>query len=155
MTSSAKKVGVDGETVLDHAKRIDAATVADAPKLVTEYQVGGSSGGSAEPALAGFVAQLGNTLDTIAANATLLNKTVASNTDALRDAVKTLNAADDQAKADAQTLQAVIDDQPKPKAKAAAPATSAAPAAPAAPATSVDGQSAAEFFQSKQGSQHG
>ncbi|WP_313540985.1 hypothetical protein [Leifsonia aquatica] len=155
MTSSAKKVGVDGETVLDHAKRIDAAIVADAPKLVTEYQVGGSSGGSAEPALAGFVAQLGNTLDTIAANATLLNKTVASNTDALRDAVKTLNAADDQAKADAQTLQAVIDDQPKPKAKAAAPASPAAPAAPAAPATSVDGQSAAEYFQSTQGGQHG
>ncbi|WP_025159491.1 hypothetical protein [Leifsonia aquatica] len=134
MAAPGEKVGVDGETVLDHAKRIDAATVADAPKLVQEYQVGGSSGGAPEPALAGFIGQLGTALDAIAAKATKLNTTVASNTDALRDAVKTLNAADDQAKSDAQTLQALIDDQPQPKGTAAPASATAAPAGPVAPA---------------------
>ncbi|GIT82117.1 hypothetical protein LLS1_37860 [Leifsonia sp. LS1] len=151
MAASGKKVGVDGETVLDHAKRIDAATVADAAKLVQEYQVGGSSGGTAEPALSGFIAQLGDTLDTIAANATKLNKTVASNTDALRDAVKTLNEADDQAKSDAQTLQALIDDQPQPKGKvppAPAPAAPAGPVAPTGSGTSSPG----DVFQKSAGS---
>jgi hypothetical protein len=152
MAASGKRVGVDGETVLGHAKRIDAATVADAPSLVQEYQVGGGSG-KAEPALSGFIAQLDKTLGTIAGDATKLNKTVASNTEALRDAVKTLNAADDQAKTDAQTLQALIDDT-KPKGKGRAlPSGTPAPAAPAAgtpaPAASgTDGKSAGEYFQS-------
>lgn len=151
MAASGKRVGVDGETVLSHAKRIDAATVADAPSLVQEYQVGGGAG-SPEPALSGFIAQLDATLGTIAKDATKLNKTVASNTEALRDAVKTLNAADDQAKSDAQTLQALIDDA-KPKGKGRAlPAGTPAPAAPApvpAPSpTAPGGQSAGEFFQS-------
>lgn len=153
MAASGKRVGVDGETVLSHAKRIDAATVADAPSLVQEYRVGGGAG-SPEPALSGFIAQLDATLGTIAKDATKLNHTVASNTEALRDAVKTLNAADDQAKSDAQTLQALIDDQPKPASKGRAlpsgtPAAPAAPAATPAPAaTGTGSQSAGEFFQS-------
>lgn len=153
MAASGKKVGVDGETVLDHAKRIDAATVADAPKLVQEYQVGGSSGRAAEPALAGFIGQLGTALDAIAAKATRLNTTVASNTDALRDAVKTLNAADDQAKSDAQTLQALIDDQPQPKGTAA-PAAPAAPAGPVAPADAGASSPGDLFQKSASGDRH-
>jgi hypothetical protein len=147
MSAPDKNVGYDHDVVTQNVKRIDAASVADAPQLVTEYQVGGS-GTDGPGALSNFLSGLDETLTAIANNAKTLNEKVASNTDAMRQALEGLKDSDDVAKSEVVALQELIEQQPAQPPKSGAPAPSAPAAdAPAAASTAPDGRSAADFFK--------
>jgi hypothetical protein len=149
MSAPHKNVGYDHDVVIQNVKRIDDASVADAPALVTAYQVGGS-GTDGPGALSNFLSGLDETLAAIAKNAKALNATVAANTDAMRQALEGLKESDDVAKSEVVALQELIEQQPAQPARSdGTPASKPAPAAgaPASSPTGPDGRPASEYFE--------